>query len=87
MIMYGWDRKKSSVILALLLILGVAIALIAPDTTDDVDGVVRPHRLFYSPESALAFLVVPLFICRKYISRLPELASSALLTVLCTCRC
>jgi hypothetical protein len=85
--MYGWNRKKSSVFLALLLILGVATALITPDTTDDVDGVVRPHRVLYSPEAALAFFVIPFFIGQRYISRLPESASSALLTLLCTCRC
>ena len=82
------DTCKALIALVLLIIV-LATVLITPDPTDDVEGIVRPHRTL-NP-SLIAFSLVQLLTLfgaeRLYISRGSGPSSPSVLRFLCVFRC
>jgi hypothetical protein len=85
--------RGARVALIVVAIFSIALVLITPDPTDDVDGVLRPNHTAKAqtivslalPQSAILVIVPFLLPIRP--SATQRLTTSELLDLVCVCRC
>jgi len=84
--------RKIGFLAALVVVLAVATVLITPDPTDDVDGILHPHRVSkifeqISIVSILASLLTSRSAERFYVGFSIDSAPQAVFRMICTYRC
>jgi hypothetical protein len=85
--------RGARVALVVVAIFSIALVLITPDPTDDVDGVLRPNHTAKAqtivslalPQSAILVIVPFLLPIRPSVTQ--GLTTSELLDLVCVCRC
>ena len=76
-------------IIALLVVVAVVTVLVTPDPSDDVQGILRPHKVIKTHGLATMFgiAMVLAFVERSYTTSSQDVTSQNLLKLICTYRC
>ena len=82
-------NEISRMFLALLIVIAVATILITPDTTDDVNGLLRSHQTlkWLSLSASVGISLVLISLAASTASSPPVPTTSDLLRLICTYRC
>jgi len=82
-------NEISRMFLALLIVIAVATILITPDTTDDVNGLLRSHQTLKSLSlgASVGISLVLISLAASTASSPPVPTTSDLLRLICTYRC
>jgi len=82
-------NEISRMFLALLIVIAVATILITPDTTDDVNGLLRSHQTlkWLSLGASVGISLVLISLAASTASSPPVPTTSDLLRLICTYRC